>query len=79
MDHRQRPIVLAEATAPRRRTRPVRMPLLRSTTRRPLLPAIPVEAVFRTTPVVAEETAVTGATPIRQAATIAVTAAKFGS
>ena len=73
MDHRQPRTVPAEAIALGRRTRPVRMPLLRSTTRRPLLPTIPVEAVLRTTPAVAE--AATEGTPIRPADTAEATAA----
>lgn len=73
MDHRQRPTALAEAIALRRRTRPVRMPLLRSTTRRPLLPTIPVGAVLRTTPAAAETAAAD--TPIRPADTAEATAA----
>ena len=73
MGHRQRPTVLAEAMALRRRTPPVRMPLLRSTTRRPLLPTIPVEAVLRTTPAVAETAAED--TPIRPADTAEATTA----
>ena len=78
-DRRQLRTVLAEAIARRPRITPAPMLLHRSIT--PLRPSrtIPTEVVFLITQVVGLETAVEAATLIRQAATMEVTAAKFGS